>query len=288
MPFSIRGSGRARGAGMLERLLRRPEGLVGLVLLGLMAALALTAPLLFPGDPLAIAGQPMLPPFTDAALPLGTDRLGRDLLAGLVHGARTSLTVGIAAAITALTLGIVVGTLAGFAGGLVDEALMRLVEAFQVVPGFLIALAFVSVFRPTLEVVVLAIALGAWTSPARLVRAEVLALRELEFVAAARVLGMHPMEIAFRQILPLALPPVLALTAVIVAEAVLVEAALSFLGLGNPNSVTWGGMIAEGRNQLRSAPHLSIFPGLALVLTVIGVHLVGEALVEAIQRRGRA
>lgn len=277
----------ARGAAMLERILRRPEGLIGLILLGLIGFLALTAPLLMPGDPLAIAGRPMLRPFTDPALPLGTDRLGRDLLAGLVHGARTSLTVGVAAALTALTLGVVVGTLAGFSGGLIDEALMRVVEAFQVVPGFLIALAFVSVFRPSLEVVVLAIALGAWTSPARLVRAEVLALREQEFVAAARVLGMHPLEIAFRQILPLALPPVLALTAVIVAEAVLVEAALSFLGLGDPNSVTWGGMIAEGRNQLRSAPWLSLIPGAALVVTVIAVHLLGEALVEAIQRRSR-
>ncbi|MFN4099356.1 MAG: ABC transporter permease, partial [Pararhodobacter sp.] len=116
---------------MLERLLRRPGGLAGLILLALMGALALTASLLFPGDPLAIAGRPMLAPFTDAGLPLGTDRLGRDLLAGLVHGARTSLTVGIAAALTALTLGVVVGTLAGFAGGRIDEALMRLVEAFQ-------------------------------------------------------------------------------------------------------------------------------------------------------------
>lgn len=271
---------------MVDRLWRQPGGVLGPALLFLTAVLALAAPLLFPGDPLAIAGRPMLPPFTDPALPLGTDRLGRDLLAGLVHGARTSLLVGLAVALTALGLGIAVGTAAGFAGGWVDEALMRVVEAFQIVPSILIALAFVSVFRPTLDVVVLAIALGAWTNPARLVRAEVLALREQEFVAAARVLGMHPVEIAMRQILPLALPPVLALTAVIVAEAVLVEAALSFLGLGNPNAVTWGGMIAEGRNQLRSAPWLSLIPGAALVATVIAVHLTGDALVAALRREG--
>lgn len=282
----IRAWGPAPGAAMVDRLWRQPGGVLGPALLFLMAVLALAAPLLFPGDPLAIAGRPMLPPFTDPALPLGTDRLGRDLLAGLVHGARTSLLVGLAVALTALGLGIAVGTAAGFAGGWVDEALMRVVEAFQIVPSILIALAFVSVFRPTLEVVVLAIALGAWTNPARLVRAEVLALREQEFVAAARVLGMHPVEIAMRQILPLALPPVLALTAVIVAEAVLVEAALSFLGLGNPNAVTWGGMIAEGRNQLRSAPWLSLIPGAALVATVIAVHLTGDALVVALRREG--
>jgi len=271
----------------LARFRRSPEGVIGLIVLLLIAAMALCAPLVFPGDPLAIAGRPLLPPFADPRFPLGTDQLGRDLLAELLHGARTSLTVGIAAAVAAIVVGSLVGTVAGFVGGLVDEALMRVVDAFQIVPGFLLALAFVSVTGPSLTVIVAAIALGAWPGPARLARAEVLSIRERDYVAAARVIGMRPAEIAFKEILPNALPPVLALVSVIVASAVLIEAALSFLGLGDPNSVTWGSMIAEGRNMLRSAAYLSIIPGLGLVATVLGVYLFGEGLAESLAPRRR-
>lgn len=269
----------------IARFLRSPEGVIGAVVLVLLGLVALLAPLLIAGDPLAIVAAPLTAPFSDAAVPLGTDRLGRSVLAGLIHGARTSLLVGLAAAAVAIAVGSLVGTAAGLAGGLVDEALMRLADAFQTVPGFLLALAFVSVIGPSLPVVVLAIALGAWTGPARLARAEVLSIRERDYVAAARVIGMHPAEIALRQVLPNALPPVLAYAAVIVAGAILTEAALSFLGLGDPNSVTWGSMIAEGRTVLRSQPFLSIIPGLALVVTVLGVYLFGEGLAEALSRR---
>lgn len=268
-----------------RRFLRSPEGMAGLVILLVLAGAALLAPVLFPGDPLALAGRPLLRPFQNPDLPLGTDRLGRDVLAGLMHGARTSLVVGVSAAAVAIVAGALVGTLAGFGGGLVDEALMRVVDAFQIVPGFLLALAFVSVTGPSLSVVVIAIALGAWTGPARLARAEVLSIRERDYVASARVLGMHPLEIALKEVLPVALPPVLALTSVIVAGAVLTEAALSFLGLGDPNVVTWGSMIAEGRNVLRSAAWLSVVPGLGLVALVLGVYLFGEGLVESLARR---
>lgn len=273
---------------LLRRLLRDPVGATGLALLALVAAAALLAPIIAPGDPLRIAGPALLPPFADALFPLGTDRLGRDVLAGLLYGARTSLIVGLAAAVAAIVVGSIVGTIAGFAGRMVDEALMRVVDAFQIVPGFLLALAFVSVAGGSLSTVIIAIALSAWAQPARLVRAEVLSIRERDYVAAARVLGMHPIEIAFKEILPNALPPVLALAAVIVAAAVLTEAALSFLGLGDPNVVTWGGMIAEGRNVLRAAPFLSIIPGIGLVATVLGVYLVSEAAGEALGRGGRS
>ncbi|MBP7242340.1 MAG: ABC transporter permease [Amaricoccus sp.] len=266
---------------------RRPEARVGGALLLLLVAVAALAPALSPGDPLAIAGRPLIPPLTDPALPLGTDRLGRSLLAGLIHGARTSVTIGVVSALVAVAVGMAVGTAAGFAGGLVDEGLMRVVDAFQIVPGFLLALAFVSVAGPSLLVVAVAIALGAWTGPARLSRARVLSLREADFVASARVTGMHPVEIAVRQVMPLALPPVLAVSSVIVAGAILTEAALSFLGLGDPNVVTWGGMIAEGRNQLRSAAWLSIIPGLALVATVVSIYLVGEAVGDVLAGRRR-
>jgi peptide/nickel transport system permease protein len=269
----------------LQRLLATPEGLAGTLILVLLAAAAIFAPLLYPHDPLSIVAPALTTPFSDASVPLGTDRLGRDVLAELFHGARTSLVVGLAAAVVAIAVGALLGTVAGFAGGVVDEVLMRITDAFQTVPGFLLALAFVSVVGASLPVVVLAIALGAWTGPARLARAEVLTIRERDYVAAARVIGMRPLEIALREILPNALPPVLALASVIVAAAILTEAALSFLGLGDPNVVTWGSMIAEGRNVLRSAPFLSIVPGIALVVTVLGVYLFGEGLVSALSRR---
>ena len=268
-----------------HRFFRTPEAIAGAIILATLLAMALSAPLLFPGDPFKIAGPALLPPFQDLSLPLGTDRLGRDVLAELFHGARTSRVVGRAAAAASLVLGAVVGTLAGLAGGLIDEVLMRITDSFQTVPGFLLALAFVSVVGPSLTVVVAAIALSAWTGPARIARAEVLSIRERDFVANARVVGMHPLEIAFREVLPNALPPVLALSSIIVAGAILTEAALSFLGLGDPNRVTWGGMIAEGRAVLRSAPFLSIIPGVALVFTVLGVYLAGEGVVETTATR---
>lgn len=271
---------------VLRNLSRTPEGAIGLVLLAVLALVALFAPVLSPGDPLRIAGRALVAPFTDPAFPLGTDRLGRDVLAGIVHGARTSLLVGLAAALAALAIGLCVGLAAGFAGGIVDEALMRVVDAFQIVPSFLLALAFVSVIGASVPVVVLAIALGTWADPARLTRAQVLSVRERDYVASARVIGMHPVEIAVREILPNVLPPVLALSAIIVAAAILTEAALSFLGLGDPNIVTWGSMIAEGRNVLRSSPFLSIFPGIALVVTVVAVYLLGEGLSKALAGRG--
>ena len=273
---------------LLRTLLRTPEGATGFALLALLVLVALFAPVLSPGDPLKIAGRALIAPFTDPAFPLGTDRLGRDVLAGIVHGARTSLAVGLAAAAAALALGLCVGLAAGLAGGIVDEALMRVVDAFQIVPSFLLALAFVSVVGASVPVVVLAIALGAWADPARLTRAQVLSVRERDYVAAARIAGMHPVEIAVKEILPNVLPPVLALSAIIVAAAILTEAALSFLGLGDPNVVTWGSMIAEGRNVLRSSPFLSILPGLALVVTVVAVYLLGEGLGKALSQRGRA
>lgn len=271
---------------LIQRLSRTPEGLVGTLFLAFLVIIAILAPEISPGDPLRIAARPLLAPFTDPQFPLGTDRLGRDVLAGLIHGTRTSLTVGLAAAVAALALGMVIGLAAGFAGGLIDEALMRVVDAFQIVPGFLLALAFVSVMGASLPVVVIAIALGAWADPARLTRAQVLSIRERDYVAAARTLGMHPVEIACRQILPNALGPVMALAAIIVAAAILTEAALSFLGLGDPNAVTWGSMIAEGRNVIRSSPWLSVLPGIALVLTVIAVYLVGEGFSKALQNSG--
>ncbi|MEK1889856.1 MAG: ABC transporter permease [Phyllobacterium sp.] len=254
------------------------EGRVGAALLAVLILMALLASVLAPGDPLAISGDPLLRPFTVAAHPLGTDRLGRDVLAGLMHGTRTTLLVAFFSAAAALVVGSIVGTLAGFLGGVGDAILMRITEAFQTVPGFLLALAAISITGPSVPTLIFAISLGNWTQAARVTRAEVLSLRERDFVAAARTLGMHPLEIAFREILPNAYGPTGSLAAISVAAAILIEAALSFLGFGDPNRVTWGSMIAEGRTVLRSAPYLSIVPGIALVVTVLAVHLIGRGL----------
>lgn len=269
----------------LRRVAASGEGLAGVAMLAVLVAVALAAPWLAPGDPMAISGDALLPPWQDMAHPLGTDRLGRDVLAALIHGARTTLLVATGAAAAALGIGITVGTVAGFLGGWVDEALMRVAEAFQTVPAFLLTLALVSVTGPRASSIVLGIAVGAWMQPARITRAEILSLRERDFVAAARVIGMRPLEIAFREVLPNALTPVVSLAAVIVAAAVLIEAALSFLGFGDPNRVTWGSMIAEGRSVLRRAPYLSIIPGIALVLSVLAVHLTGRGVAQALRAR---
>ncbi|HEV2603669.1 MAG TPA: ABC transporter permease [Microvirga sp.] len=271
---------------MLEgalRFARTWEGALGLLLLILGAAVALLAPLLVPGDPLEIAGRPLTQPLANPALPLGTDRLGRNILAGLLYGARSTLATAGAVALMALALGAAVGTLAGYVGGIVDEALMRVADAIQTVPAFVLALALVSVLGPSQTTVVLALAAGAWTAPARVVRAQVLSLKSRAFVEASRLFGRSPVAVAFDVVLPNALGPLIALAAVIVANAILLEAALAFLGLGDPNAASWGAMIAEGRTVLRTAPHVIVAPGLAVMVTVLAVSLLGEGLSRALE-----
>lgn len=262
------------------------QGKTGILLLSLLVLMALSAPWLFPADPLAITGAPMLRPFENTAHWLGTDRLGRDVLTGLFYGARTTLLVALGAAAAALVFGSLVGTLAGFLGGVADNILMRITEAFQTVPAFLLALAMINILGPSIPALIAAISIGSWAQAARVTRAEVLSLRGRDFVAAARTLGQGPFSIAFREILPNAFGPAASLAAVSVAAAILIEASLAFLGFGDPNSVTWGTMIAEGRTVLRSAPYLSLIPGLALVVTVLAVHLTGQALTRSF--RGNA
>jgi peptide/nickel transport system permease protein len=269
----------------LLSILRSGEGRAGAVLLLIFLVLAASAPLLFPGDPLALTAPPLLSPFAESAHFLGSDRLGRDIAAELAWGARTTLLVALASAFSALILGSVVGALAGFLGGWPDEVLMRISDAFQTVPAFLLAIALISVTGPSLPSIVLAIAVGAWPQPARIVRAEIRSLRERDFVAAARVIGMPPLVIAFREILPNALTPVISLAAIIAAAAVLIEAALSFLGFGDPNRPSWGSMVAEGRAMLRTAPSLSLIPGLALVFIIVAIHLLGRGYARALRVR---
>lgn len=271
----------------IGRTLRHPDGVAGMALLFLAGALALAAPLLAPGDPLAMVGRPLLAPFVDPALPLGTDRLGRSIAAGLIHGARASLVTGLAVAAVALCIGAALGTIAGYLGGLVDEVIMRVADAVQTVPSFLLAMAVVSATGPSAPGVVAALAAGTWTAPARLVRGEVLSLRQRPFVEASRLYGRHPLAIAFQVVLPNAITPTIALAAVIVAGAILSESALAFLGLSDPNRASWGAMIAEGRSVLRTAPHVILAPGLALLLTILAVSLLGEGVSKALAGRDR-
>jgi peptide/nickel transport system permease protein len=250
---------------------------VGAIGLGLLVAMAMLAPVLKPDDPLDLVGRPLIPPFSDARFLLGTDQLGRDVLAQLLYSARVSLLVGITAAAGAIGIGVVVGTLAGFLGGRVDGVLMRVTEAFQTVPAFLLALALVAALGASTGNVVLAIAISSWPATTRLVRAEVLSLRQREYVDAARLAGMGPVAIAFREVLPGALQPVVALVGITVGAAILVESALAFLGLGDPNQISWGVMISEGRSAIRVAPSLVIIPGICVALAILSVSLLGDA-----------
>jgi peptide/nickel transport system permease protein len=265
------------------RIVRTWQGAAGAALLLAGALVALFAPVWFQGDPLDIAGRPLIPPLSNPALPLGTDRLGRDILAGLVYGARSTLLMASAVAVIAMLVGAVVGSLAGYFRGIADEVLMRIADATQTVPSFVLALALVSIAGPTRPAIIAALAAGAWTGPARVVRAEVMSLRERPFVEASRLLGRSPLAIAFEVVLPNAINPLIALAAIIVGGAILAESALSFLGLGDPNVASWGAMIAEGRSVLRTAPHVIIAPGLAVMVTVLAVSLVGEGLSRALE-----
>ena len=270
-----------------RRFRRNRAALLGLALFLVVVAMAATAGLFAPGDPLARAGDPLTPPFADWGAPLGTDQLGRGILAGILHGARISLLIGVAATLVAVAIGVVVGAVSGFFGGWVDDVLMRITEAFQTVPSFVLLLTLVAIWGSTIEWITVAIGIVSWTAPARMVRAEFLSLRGREFVDAARNLGVSDASLIFREILPNALPPVVVYASVIMALAILLESALAFLGLGDPNHASWGNMIGQGRNVLRTDFHVIAIPGVAIVLTVLSFSLLGEGLNDALNPRQR-
>ena len=261
---------------------------VGAALLVLLAAVAGLADALYPDDPSSMVAEPLLWPGQDWAYPLGTDSLGRDIAAGLVHGARASLFVGLVASALALSLGTAVGAVAGHFGGRPDDALMRLSELFQCVPPFMLVVVLLVLVPPTLGAITLAVAVVSWPPVARLVRAEVAALRDREFVQSCRVIGMGEARIIATQILPNALPVLVVSGTLLVATAILMEAALSFLGLGDPNVVTWGSMIGSGRDQLREAWYIVVEPGVALLVTAMALNLFGDGLNDVLSPRGRA
>ena len=271
----------------LSAFLRQPTFVAGLLILGIVATLACAADLLYPGDPQDLVGPPLLWPFQKMQFPLGTDSLGRDVAAGLVHGARVSLIVGFSAASIGLLIGTLIGAVGGFFGGLVDNVLVRITELFQTVPAFLLVVVIVAIGEPSLKVIAIAIGIASWPTIARLVRAQFRSLREQDFVIAARSLGYSDTRIIFVEILPNALPPIVVTTSVMVAGAILTETGLSFLNMGDPNVVSWGSMIGDGRDMLRTAWFLTALPGTATALTVLALNLIGDGLNEIFNPRMR-
>lgn len=264
---------------------RNRAAVAGVAILGLILLLAMLAPVLYPASPFKLVGRPFLAPF-DRYL-LGTDMLGRDVAAGVAHGARTSLLIGVLATSIAIAIGTLVGGVAGYFGGRVDDALMRLTEIFQTIPSFIFAIVLVAILSPSLQSIVIAIAVVSWPATARLVRGEVLSLREREFVQACIALGMGDAKVLFRQILPNCLSPLIVTGSLSVATAILLESALSFLGLGDPNIMSWGFMIGAGRAVLRDAWWLCAIPGALILMTVLAINLVGEGINDALNPRLR-
>ncbi len=268
----------------LRAYARNRGAVVGLLVLLLVGVLAALAPHLFPFSPWDMRGAPFAAPGEEGFL-LGSDSLGRDVAADIAYGARVSLLIGAVSTVAGVLLGVAVGAAAGALGGWVDDALMRVVEFFQTIPSFMLAVVLVAILTPSLGSVVLAIALVSWPPVARVVRAEVLSLRSREFVLAAEVLGRSRLAIVAFEMLPNALSPIIVLASLMVAGAVLLESALSFLGLGDPNLMSWGFMIGAGRSVIRLAWWMSVFPGLAIFLTVLALNLVGEGLADALNPR---
>jgi peptide/nickel transport system permease protein len=270
---------------------RNRGAVIGLVILGVVVLCAVFAGVLYPQSPWDMTALPFQPPLSEDAL-LGSDTLGRDIAAGIVYGARVSLLIGLTSTAVALLIGVTIGAVAGFHGGHVDDALMRFTELFQTIPNFVLAVVLVAIFTPSIANIVIAIAIVSWPPLARLARGEFLALRSREFVQAAVTTGQGTATIILRQILPNSLSPIIVSASLMVATAILLESSLSFLGLGDPNVMSWGYMIGAARTVIRQAWWMSFFPGIAILLTVLALNLVGEGLNDALNpklaRKGRA
>lgn len=257
----------------------------GLVLWIFIVLMAFFGPMIYTTDPFDIVGAPMSPPGEE--LPLGTDYLGRDILAGIIHGASVTLGIGFSATACTVVIGIIIGVMAGYYGGWVDNILMRFTEFFQVLPALLFAMVLVSLFSANIYIIILAIAVVTWTGIARLTRAEFLKIKEREYVMAERAMGAGNTRIMWIIILPNAFPPLIVSMALGVGVAILFEAALSFLGLGDPNAYSWGYMIGSSREYIWDSWWAVTFPGFAIFLTVLGISLIGDGLNDALNPKLR-
>lgn len=265
---------------------RNRSAVAGLVVLLGVILLAAVAHLIFPDDPFRLAGRSMSPPGENGFL-LGSDSLGRDVAAGIAHGAKTSLLIGLLATIVAIGFGTIMGGLAGYYGGRIDDLLMRTTEMFQTIPSFIFAILLVAIMKPSINSIVIAIAVVSWPAVARLVRGEFLSLKNREFVQACHTVGMSDVRIMLGEILPNCLSPIIVIGSLMVATAILIESGLAFLGLGDPNIMSWGFQVGAGRTLLRSAWWVVTFPGIAILITVLAINLVGEGLNDALNPRLR-
>ncbi|HXH04632.1 MAG TPA: ABC transporter permease [Candidatus Competibacteraceae bacterium] len=263
------------------RMFRRNIAAVaGLVMLCTIVLVCVLGPVVFPVDPFEIVWAPLTPPGESEYL-FGTDYLGRDVLAGIVYGGKATLVVGITAALLSVVIGVTIGALAGYHGGWVDSLMMRITEFFQVLPALLLAMALITLFSPTLTTITVAIGIVSWPAVARLARAEFLRIKQLEFVRAARAISASDARIILRVILPNALPPLIVMAALNTGTAILFEAGLSFLGLGDPSQMSWGMMIGSNRDYILSAWWPVTLPGIAIFLTVLSISLIGDGLNDA-------
>ena len=268
-----------------RRFCRNKGAVLGMAVLVLVAVVALIGPWVATNDPWNMVEQPFLRPWTEPGFALGTDTLGRDILSGVIYGARISLLIGLVSTVVALLIGVTLGAIAGYFGGWIDAALMRFTELFQAVPSFALAIVLVAIMQPSIVSIVAAIAIVSWPPVARLVRGEVLSLRTREYVQAAVVTGQTNWWIIWREILPNALSPVIVLASLMVATAILLESSLSFLGLGDPNLMSWGYMVGAGRTVIRQAWWITVFPGIAILVSVLALNLIGEGLNDALNPR---
>ena len=263
----------------------RNKAAVGcLVVMLAVVALALLAPVISPHDPLRGVGPAQQAPGTPGHL-LGTDHLGRDMLSQVIHGARVSLLVGFVVAAVATLLGIIIGAVAGYYGGWIDNVLMRVTEFFQTLPRLVLALIIVALFGSGLVKLIVVISILSWPQTARVVRSGFRTLRSAAFVDAARVSGVPGWRIIVREILPNILAPVVVVASLDVATAILTEASLSFFGLGDPNVVSWGGMLQQAQQYLRSAWWMAVFPGAAIAVLVLTFNVLGDGLNDALNPR---
>lgn len=270
----------------LRMFARNPSAIAGVVILAIVVLVSVFGPMVYPADPFEIRAAPLTPPFSEEAW-LGTDYLGRYVLTTLIYGGRVSLIVGSVAALLSVIIGLTVGAFSGYYGGRVDEGLMRITEFFQVLPSLLFAMVLVSLFSPTLLTVTLAIGIVSWTGTARLTRGEFIRYRGLEFVRAERAIGARNARIMWKVILPNAFPPLVVSAALAVGTAILFEAGLAFLGLGDPNVMSWGLMIGSSRQYILSSWWAVAFPGIAIFVTVLAVNLIGDGLNDALNPKLR-
>ena len=269
---------RGRGLGLLRlrRAVRTPTAVVGAGLTLVVAVVGLLADTVAPSDPFASVGPALASPSREHLM--GTDDLGRDVFSGVVYGARTAMLVVAAAVAIAAVLGIAVGAAAGYWGGWVDDLLMRLTELFQATPRFFLAVLVVALFGPGLDNVILVLGFTSWPVLARVVRAETLSLRERDFVEAARSVGASDARILVRHVLPSVIPPAVVVIALMGASVILIEASLSFLGLGDPQVMSWGYLANNAQRFLRVAWWMTLFPGVAIVVAVLGLSLLADAV----------